>query len=463
MSQQLTIRKFTVELQTQTMALGQAAQQQCLALVKNRLLQQIERIINQAFDADAEIRIGKLEIDLGNFSSETIEAEFVERYTAAFEKNILSLKDELANKTNKSSLIEQVNSDTEMILQFIAFLQTGQLNTKVSTHPATHWQAQALQSIQQQPDFFLQEFQKLLADHSIGLQRLIHQFDPPFLASLAQIGLSISETSLMQIWNQYSQQLPASSKEKFKSFFWKYLFWRLINKNDSAEQVRTALMDESTVAKELETVLVAALQSLSALLGEAHPAKNLPQLEKANLPMAADKKEQSQKADAVFVENAGLVLLHPFLKNCFEALDWLDNNKFKEAYCQQKAIHLLQYMATGMDQEPEFLLPLNQLLCGHPSGKPMDRFIQLSQIEKQEADNLLAAVLSHWSALKNTSVEALRETFLQRRAKLTHVAADHFWKLQVERKAVDILLDKIPWGYSYVQLPWMEKPLIVEW
>ncbi len=85
--------------------------------------------------------------------------------------------------------------------------------------------------------------------------------------------------------------------------------------------------------------------------------------------------------------------------------------------------------------------------------------------DRAEAEQLLAAVIAHWSALKNTSVNGLRESFLKRDAILTRSASasDGGWLLQVERKTLDILLDSIPWGYNQVRLPWNDYIIMVEW
>jgi len=48
-------------------------------------------------------------------------------------------------------------------------------------------------------------------------------------------------------------------------------------------------------------------------------------------------------------------------------------------------------------------------------------------------------------------------------AELSFIEEDRFWKLQVEKNALDVLLDKLPWGLSYIQLPWMKYRLITEW
>ena len=74
---------------------------------------------------------------------------------------------------------------------------------------------------------------------------------------------------------------------------------------------------------------------------------------------------------------------------------------------------------------------------------------------------LLAAVIGHWSALKNTSVPGLRTAFVERPGLLR--AIEGGWRLNVERQPHDILLERLPWSISLVRLPWMDRPLFVEW
>ena len=78
-----------------------------------------------------------------------------------------------------------------------------------------------------------------------------------------------------------------------------------------------------------------------------------------------------------------------------------------------------------------------------------------------QAHELLASVIEHWQALKNTSVDGLRGAFLRRDGLITRKNDD--WLLQVERKTLDVLLDSIPWGYSTITLPWNGYLIHVEW
>ena len=106
-------------------------------------------------------------------------------------------------------------------------------------------------------------------------------------------------------------------------------------------------------------------------------------------------------------------------------------------------------------------LLLPKLLCALNFEEPVPNKIDLSEKEKEESETLLKSVLGHWEPLRRTSIEGLRQTFFQREGRLTPTETG--WKLRVEQKTVDILLDKLPWGYSTIKLPWMKNILNVEW
>lgn len=162
-----------------------------------------------------------------------------------------------------------------------------------------------------------------------------------------------------------------------------------------------------------------------------------------------------------FVKNAGIILLTPFLTRFFSELDWIENGKFVDDLSQFKALHSLHYLATGETHAPEYLLTLGKLLCGLPLNTPVPRRIDLTKADYCEADALLTDLISHWQTLKNTSVNGLREGFLQRDGVLTFT--NSAWELQVERQTIDVLLDTIPWGFSATKLPWMPSLLYTQW
>lgn len=169
-----------------------------------------------------------------------------------------------------------------------------------------------------------------------------------------------------------------------------------------------------------------------------------------------------EDAAGVFVNQAGLVILHPYLQLYFEDVGLLEGEVFRDHASQQTAIYLLHYLATRQTDAPEYELVLPKLLCGWPLNEPVTREPALPDTALTEAEHLLQAVIDYWQVLKSTSPDGLREGFLQRDGKLTQLYEGD-WKLQVEQKAIDVLLSRLPWGFNVVKLPWMESMLMVEW
>jgi hypothetical protein len=165
--------------------------------------------------------------------------------------------------------------------------------------------------------------------------------------------------------------------------------------------------------------------------------------------------------DGIFISNAGLIILHPFFSLLFENVGYLFNKEWVSDEHRQRALVLIQYMVTGKEEFPEFDLLLNKILIGFPLNDTLPAEIILSEFEKQEAADVLKSVVKHWAALKNTSIEGLQSSFLTREAKLS--SDENGWVLQVEHKTMDILVNRIPWSFSIIKTPWMDRKLHVEW
>lgn len=172
-------------------------------------------------------------------------------------------------------------------------------------------------------------------------------------------------------------------------------------------------------------------------------------------------KEEPGEEESIYVNEAGLVLLHPFLPQLFRNLGWMDDNNFFIVQGKDKAVYALYYLATGESRAQEYDMLLPKLLMGIPWELPLEPVEVLSDIERTTCDELLAAVINHWSVLKNTSPDGLREGFLQRSGKLTFGQVG--WRLTVEPKTQDILMGRLPWGISIIKLPWMKGMLTITW
>ncbi|SEC21194.1 hypothetical protein SAMN04489761_2388 [Tenacibaculum sp. MAR_2009_124] len=161
-----------------------------------------------------------------------------------------------------------------------------------------------------------------------------------------------------------------------------------------------------------------------------------------------------------YVENAGVILAHPFLKYVLLNTKLYDE-KTKKITNPEKAIHLIHFVATGKEQDLESNMIFEKIICGIPPNQPINRFVYLSEEDKKEADNMLQAVLSNWEKMNNASNDLLRHEFFNRNGKLT--LGKRTVSLKIERKPQDILLNKINWNMSMVKLPWLTTMIQVEW
>ncbi|MDO9554651.1 contractile injection system tape measure protein [Rhodonellum sp.] len=177
--------------------------------------------------------------------------------------------------------------------------------------------------------------------------------------------------------------------------------------------------------------------------------------------LAVQPENKGEVGDQVRIGNAGLILAWPFLTMLFGRLGLLDKNQFVDEKAQNKAVYLLQYMAFGHMEFPEYELVLNKLLVGLPANVHLEQESMLTEEESTLINSLLNGMLNNWEKLKNSSIQAMQETFIQREGVLKFENTQT--SLKVDSKGVDVLLDSISWNFKMVKLPWMEKPLQITW
>lgn len=161
------------------------------------------------------------------------------------------------------------------------------------------------------------------------------------------------------------------------------------------------------------------------------------------------------------IGNAGQVLAAPYLPRLFDMLGLLDKGRFAGPAEARRACHLLQFMVDPQSEAAEHQLLLNKLLCGLDMRQPLDAGIAVSDSEKALIEGLLQGIISNWGALGSTSIAGLREAFLQRPGALAY--RDEAWQLKVEKKTLDILMERLPWSVSIIRHSWMKQAVMVEW
>jgi len=162
-----------------------------------------------------------------------------------------------------------------------------------------------------------------------------------------------------------------------------------------------------------------------------------------------------------YISNAGLVILADYFPIFFKELGLLQNGTFTKDTNKIKAVFLLHYLCTGKEEVPEFILPLNKILCGIPLEDPLPSLVALTIDEKNECAELLSEIINNWQRLGNSSIENLREAFLNREGILSY--ENNGWKLQVERRGYDVLLESLPWSFKHIKLSWMQDLIVTQW
>jgi hypothetical protein len=170
----------------------------------------------------------------------------------------------------------------------------------------------------------------------------------------------------------------------------------------------------------------------------------------------------SKTENVIYVENAGLILFHPFLKSLFEQLELTKNEIWTSRNNQHKAILLTQFLIWGETKIGENELVLNKILCGFPIENIVNTKLEITPKEIKKCESLLLAVIEHWKIMKDTSIAGLRETFLQRKGKIL-LTENEKLELWVKQEGVDVLLAQLPWGIEMIKTPWMEDFLQCYW
>lgn len=220
----------------------------------------------------------------------------------------------------------------------------------------------------------------------------------------------------------------------------------------------------ATRSATLEGLSSGARQAITALFADDAKAPP-PEPPTRHAPTTGDLADTARPPalDRLFVDNAGLVLLWPYLPRLFTMLDLLDDNGFRHTETQLRAVHLTLFLVSGDHTAPEHVLPLNKLLCGLDLSHPIGLDITPTEQETGLVHDLLYSVTQTWTPLKNTSIEGLRESFLMRNGRLERSSPSGPMTLHVESRAFDMLLDQLPWSISVVKLNWMPEALHVRW
>ncbi|MCB0564808.1 MAG: hypothetical protein KDD01_10575 [Phaeodactylibacter sp.] len=490
-------------------------------MLRHEVLPRLESLFDTLVKDGQILRIDKLEVDLGDFTTDRYQKEFPERVVEEVKSQLEQhVQAAFEVDTRERQFLSGAQSMAEALRHFLA---TGALPWWIPMEKGRNFEATVVEALKKEPAAFRRQLAPLVENRQAvrrlsrqfsdtAIEAMIATFSPTLARPVQWLENILSETARSPaVLTELEARHPVIVREAVLRQVLRSLGREVGLKTVLKEIVKEAILDipsphraallpelarkiEKQGAKEITPVLVleALLQYIrqwpvaheggaekteqkkdqKQTIGQTKEPKPSSAPETGPAAGAEEEKKPAEtkrpeaalsEQEALFIGNAGLVLLAPYLELFFEELELQSSGQFRNEAVQERAVHLLQYLATGAEQPPEYELPLNKLLCGLPLDHPIEKHLGLEEKEKAEARQLLEAVIRNWPPLSGTSVEGLQQAFLQRDGKLYFDEYADNWILKVEPKTEDILLDRLPWGFGVVKLPWMAHLLQVEW
>lgn len=172
-------------------------------------------------------------------------------------------------------------------------------------------------------------------------------------------------------------------------------------------------------------------------------------------------KNENTLAAPIPVKNAGMVLLSEYVPTLFKLMELLNGKEFVNPAKQLDAVHVLQYVVTGLMETSEVYLPLNKVMCGLRTDATVADGVSLTAAQEELINEMILNMVGQWPAIGKTSVDGFRGNWLVRNGLLSET--EEQWEIVIESRPYDILINKFPFSYSIIKYRWMDKPLHVKW
>lgn len=486
------IKKQIIEIKLERSLNYYTIQQKLSDQYWNEIIPVLERSFNKVSNEDEIFEIDQLELDLGIVNSEKLnDNEWVEEIKKKIEEQIAII----TNPASPHYSIRPIKRRIGAFWQWLYYMDHGFLpwNNKGVNEL---WYQDIIEAIAVDITCHKIVKERIQLDSEF-LKRLIGQHADGFLNTLIEIITARKQQYLPDFLDELKQlnkHLAAINSGfendlELRNRLWKYLLkWAVSDKPGDVSELHNLLVKtyiyEKQLTEDISDFTAAKLPITGSLIRKyslelkEHFYQKRHEVESFINQMAKHDKIGSTIADeaerikaslekasileeGIYIMNAGVILLHPFLKSFFSRLELIKDGSFIDKGAQLLAMHLIHFLATGSMQPKEYELVLAKILCGYPFEETIDIVELIDLRMKEESESLLKAVIDQWEILKNTSQEGLREGFLQRPGKL--ITRNGNMYLQVEKNSIDILLDYLPWSISIIMLPWMKDILRVEW
>lgn len=455
---------FNFEGRTDALALRQQVQDWC----QLELLPEMEKQLDLLAGPGAYLRIDKLAVD-AVIHKQNWKQEIKQVLMNQFKEQIVQAK---STTKNQQTAEDQTEADTDELIFF--YLRFGYLPwwgshlvKKDFSSTLQNWLSREVKPARAKQ--LLLQLQNMGQDIIVERFRA-HQDAAAFSNFIAT--LFPGQQIIGRIYNflkEVMAALPIQDQKNIWQQYFKYLLQDLFSGKDPQPEKLLRVVQEkiAIIGRNVLPSVVLKKEAdarLSALWQQLHHS---PTSKQHKIEMTEQHDHQTINivangnifpADAIYIENAGAIIIAAFLPQLFKSLNLVEGKRLTDPPLTACCI---QFAVSGINHFAEYELVLPKILSGLPAEEFVDTNHVLTEEQIGLVEEMLTAILTHWSALKNTSIAALRETFLKRAGKI-HVENGSLY-LTVERKTVDILIDQIPWNINLTKLPWMQELLYTQW
>jgi hypothetical protein len=452
-----------------------------LATTRNLFYDEILPVLNKGFDeVNDTIYIDRMVIEVGAVSAGNFSTQFIKAFTESRAQHFQPTHNNIPVAINSKP--EDETQQGLVVSQFIYFLQRG--------YWAWNWQTKTEDELLEAVGALFTSRSKLLSllsglrgEGPLVAERLV-QFIAQRVAwrRLLRDAIIQYHPAVKQAQGYFHQPFenPMGRGDNLYALLFKKLLLspplqfdkELIN---LLLQMLQEYLGKTQVSSKTATTVKKMLAQLQKAGDDAVLDKWLPLIKK----MFAGKPEEraiisndtgtdpipyftNRENEKINIANAGLILVHPYLRYVFRDLEWTNSDhQFVNINAQQKAILWLQYLINGKSRQPEHALVLNKILCGWPVHMPLPGRCNFSGKEKQAVQDIIDSLREHWRVLKNTSQQGLVVSFIERPGVIEKTNNDYL--LRIERNTIDILLESLPFGIQTIKLPWNEYIIHTEW
>jgi hypothetical protein len=442
----------------------------------SKILPMLLKAFDGASNDEEVIEIDSLAIDIGTINSKELEeGGWEERVFKNISEQLIPVNLGLTSQVNALKKSRPISSAD----QWIFYMRHGYLPWNVLALNED-WYSNVLSAFAADSKA-ITKLRNLIKNNADSVPRMVSQNSASFLTSLVETLTAENQAGLNRSINEIAEIIASKiGKGKSVNLFQRYVvkqkLWREVleltasaDKNETPSRIAFQLLTNNLSPQQLRSG-----KAKDFLLKNKTGAALFKKIMKEKENKLIDPKEKistkevtgneninALDTDGIFVSNAGIILLHPFLFRFFKNLNLFAEERFVDKLSHQKALYLLHYLATGNMSPQEYELAIAKILSGYPLEEPVNHSIKLTQQELTESESLLLSAIGQWEILKSTSPDGLREGFLQRNGKL--YLKNGILTLQIEQGPIDMLLDHLPWNLSIIKLPWMKDILKVEW